>query len=174
LATVRSCQRGIAEFPHPYRRFPLDAGSPSAHGVGGGGQGGVPVVSRRRLPPLAHRLTGCAWMVLTVHDEVVLEAPHAESDAVIAAGGHGVGVHPGRTLKVDTARGPTWADAKGWTARLTAGQPGISFTLVAATGYAVSRTAGERRTTRPRRERAQHPPAKVALEGAPHPTRRRA
>ncbi|MDQ1492427.1 MAG: polymerase, partial [Actinomycetota bacterium] len=54
-------------------------------------------------------------MVLTVHDEVVLEVPLAEHDAAIEVVRRAMEsvVALEVPLKVDIATGPTWADAKG-------------------------------------------------------------
>ncbi|MPZ74803.1 MAG: hypothetical protein GEU74_16595, partial [Nitriliruptorales bacterium] len=114
-----------------------------------------------------------ARMVLTVHDEVVLEAPHAESDAVIALVREVMGsvCTLAVPLKVDRARGRAGLTPRAETARITAGQHGD----IPRFGNRIRCTAhgAERRATPARREWAQHPPANVALEGAPHPTPRR-
>lgn len=70
------------------------------------------------IPLALHRERLSGRMVLTVHDEIVLEAPEAEAEAtkdlvcnVMEGAGHAGDVHLDVTLKVDASIAKNWADA---------------------------------------------------------------
>jgi DNA polymerase-1 len=80
-------------------------------------QGGAADIFKLAMVNLDDRLESAGMasrMVLTVHDEVVLEVPHEEHDAAVALVREVMEnvCELAVPLKVDIAYGQTWADAK--------------------------------------------------------------